>query len=140
MTHILQERAKVIVDLMEKGASYVEITDTGIRVSRKDYEQMIGKGESQPGQIIQLINTMSTNINVDSSAMVSQILDGIRSSERDADRLRQAEENLGMLLEETHKKKPKWQNVKRVLEWALHFGKDIFIQLVPVLLRMSKDL
>lgn len=136
----LQERIKVIVDLFEKGALYVEITDSGIKVSRKEYEQIVGPTSPQPNQIVQLINNISTNINIDNRTIINQVLDNIRNNESDPERIDQAEKKLNLLLKETQKKKPKWDKIKDILQWALDFGKDVFIQLIPVLLQMGKNL
>ena len=43
----LEERAKLVVDLFERGASYVEIIDGGIRLSRKEYEQIVSHTSPQ---------------------------------------------------------------------------------------------
>lgn len=137
---ILQKHVKCITDLFEKGALYVEITDSGIKVSRKEYEQIVGYPSRQQNQIVQVINNISTNINIDNKTIINQVLDNIRNDELDPKRIDEAEKKLKLLLRETQKKKPKWENVKEVLKWALDFGKDIFIQLIPVLLQMRKNL
>ncbi len=137
---ILQKRVKVIVDLLERGASSVEITDSGIKVSRKEYEQIVGYARPQQNQIVQLINNISTNINIDSRTIINQVLDNIRNNESSPERVSEAEKKLGLLLKEIQKKKPKWHNVKGVLKWALDFEKDVFIQLIPVALQIAKNL
>jgi glycogen debranching enzyme len=136
----LKKCAKVIVNLFEHGASYFEIGDTGIKVSKKEYEQIIGYNSHKQNQIIQLINNISTNINIDNKTIIYQVLTDIKNIETNRERVKEAEKNLGLLLKETQKKKPRWNVIKDIFKWTLDFGKDVFIQLIPVLLQMSKRL
>jgi glycogen debranching enzyme len=136
----LKKCTKVIVNLFEHGASYVEIGDTGIKVSKKEYEQIIGYNSHKQNQIIQLINNISTNININNKTIIYQVLTDIKNIETNRERVKEAEKNLRLLLKETQKKKPRWNVIKNIFKWALDFGKDVFIQLIPVLLQMSKRL
>jgi len=139
----LQELSKVIMDLFEQqGASSIEVTsgNNSIKMSRKEYEQAVGYNIPQQNQIVQVINSISININIDNKTIIKQVLDNIRNKESDQRRINEAEKKLDLLLKETLKQKPKWKNVKDILKWALNFGKEVFIQLIPVLLQMRRNL
>lgn len=136
----LKKCTKVIVDLFEHGASYVEICDAGIKVSKKEYEQIVGYNSHKQNQIIQLINNISTNIKITNETIISQVLSDIIYNESNQRRIKEADKNLKLLLEETQKKEPRWDVIKNIFKWALDFGKDVFIQLIPVLLQMNKNL
>ncbi len=136
----LKKCTKVIVDLFEHGASYVEICDAGIKVSKKEYEQIVGHNSHKQNQIVQLINNISTNIKITNETIINQVLSDIINNESNQRRIKEADKNLKLLLEETQKKEPRWDVIKNIFKWALDFGKDVFIQLIPVLLQMNKHL
>lgn len=134
--------SKVAVDLFERSNASIEVTSgkNKIRISRKEYEQLIDNKIAQQNQVVQVINNISTNINIDNKTIIKQILDDVKSKESDTERINEAEEKLNFLLKEVQKRNPKWENIKAILKWALDFGKDVFIQLIPILLKMYRNL
>jgi len=75
---------------------------------------------------------VSVTINIDQR--IETIIENIRADEPDETRVKEAEENLTIFKDEIKKEKPQWSTIKNVLEWALNFGRDIFIQILPILL------
>ena len=70
---------------------------------------------------------------------ISQILDKIRETEPNPEKVKEAEKNLGEFQEEIKKEKPEWSVIKRILAWLLEFSRDAFLQILPILIeRYSK--
>jgi len=70
---------------------------------------------------------------------ISQILDKIRETEPNPEKVKEAEKNLGEFQEEIKKEKPGWSVIKRILAWLLEFSRDAFLQILPILIeRYSK--
>jgi len=136
----LNKCAKIIVDLFEHGASYVEIGDGKIRVSKKEYEQLLFRNNQNQNTIIQLVNNISTNIKIDNEELINQVLSNFKNNELNQSRIIEVEKNLNLLLEETKKERPRWINLKNIMQWALEFSKDIFIQLIPIYLKINNKL
>lgn len=140
----LREVSKVAKDLFDEryATSHIEVASgkNKIRMSRKEYEQPFSNKIAQQNQAVQIINNISTNINTDNKTIIKQILDDVKNRESDTKRINEAEEKLNFLLKEVQKRNPKWENIKAILKWALDFGKDIFIQLIPLLSKMYRNL
>lgn len=75
---------------------------------------------------------VSVFVNIDQTFQT--IIEKIKADEPDETRVKEAEENLSVLKEEVKKENPQWSTIKKVLEWALNFGRDVFIQILPILL------
>lgn len=70
---------------------------------------------------------------------ITQILDKIKETEPNPERVKEAEKNLGDFQEEIKKEKPEWSVIKKVLAWLLEFSRDAFLQILPILIeRYSK--
>lgn len=75
---------------------------------------------------------VSVVINIDQ--IIQTTIEKIKADEPDEQRVREAEENLNALKDEVKKENPQWSTIKKILEWALNFGRDVFIQILPILL------
>ncbi len=116
------------------GATSVEIGDPPIKVTRKEYSQ----STSSQNQILQLINNITSNVNIDNRIIVQDLLRQLEYKGLDPKKLDEAKTNLDKLSKEVDSTNPKWASIKKVILWALEYGKDFFVQLVPLLLKMNK--
>ena len=41
---------------------------------------------------------------------------------------------------ELQKRRPKWDKIKKVIIWALDYGKDFFVQLLPLFLKTGSNI
>lgn len=65
---------------------------------------------------------------------ISQILDKIRETEPNPERVKEAEKNLTEFQEQIRKERPKWAVIKKILTWLLEFNRDAFLQILPILI------
>lgn len=125
----LETKARLVMDLFEKGATRVKVTDTGIEVDRREYEAATGPV------------SQNVQVNVSTSASsVALISNSIRQIIRELDRLGidsakapEAKEKLETLEEEFRRKSPRWNVVKQVLHWALDFSTELFLRLAVLM-------
>lgn len=82
---------------------------------------------------------LSVSVLVDIDNAVRSIIDDIKANEPSEERLKEAEERLEQFKEEVKKEKPSWSVIKKILEWALNFGRDVFLQILPILLEKYKN-
>jgi len=54
--------------------------------------------------------------------------------------LRIAEKKLNELNNELQKRRPKWDKIKKIIIWALDYGKDFFVQLLPLFLKTGSNI
>lgn len=129
--------ARVITFLFEKSnVTSVEIFDPHIKVKRDDYARIIGAVPDKPNQVIQLINNIQTNITIDNSTIIGQIIEDLERKGTGPIQTKEVKRKLERLSKEIEKPKPRWNVIKETILWALDFGKDLFIQLIPLLLKM----
>lgn len=76
--------------------------------------------------------TASTNISI------NQIIEHIKETEPDAEKIKEAETKLKELDHELKQKSPTWAKVKGVLEWLLNFSRDAFLAALPIILERYK--
>jgi len=129
----------VIVDLFENSdvITSVEIPDPPIKVTGNDYRQIIGVGHQQPNQVVQIINSIQTSIKIENKVVIEQIIENLKRKGVDSNLVKEAKEKLIRLSNEVEKPKPRWNVIKKIILWTLDFGKDIFIQLIPLLIKMK---
>ena len=80
------------------------------------------------------IQTANISVKIDIDHAITNIIETILANEPDEGRAKEAETNLGLLKEEIKKETPRWSAIKKILEWALNFGRDVFIQVIPIIL------
>lgn len=76
---------------------------------------------------------ISIQLNIDQT--ITTIIENIKSQEPEEKRIKEAESQLKNFSDEIKKTQPEWSKIKKTLEWALNFGRDVFIQILPILLQ-----
>jgi len=125
----LQTKARIATDLFEKGAARVKITGTDIEVDWREYTE-VTKSLANPVSQTVIVNVSSSS---KSSSYISQkirnISDSIDSSPHYSKKSVEAKKQLQTLENELEKPKPQWKVAKKVLQWALDFGKEVFLKI-----------
>ncbi len=127
----LKSKAKVILDLLDHGAEEVEITGTDIKVVRKKGTK---KSASGPTQIVN-VHTQAT---AHSSSAIELRLNlaflELKENYKESKRLDEIDEKQKILEKELAKTKPNKNTLKKILQWALDFGWDIFVRIAPIII------
>ncbi len=130
---------KVVIDLFESSsATQIEFKDPPIIITRDIYfNKILQQQPAFQNPNIQIINNISQQVTVENKTIIKNILNQLETEGKNEAELREIRKKLNELNNELRKKKPKWNKIKKILIWALDFGKDIFIQLLPLLLKSS---
>jgi DNA repair exonuclease SbcCD ATPase subunit len=133
----LEDISRLIIHLFENSdATVIEFGDPPIKVTRGSFYNTVDENrERQIKQNIQIINNISQQINIDNKVVISGVLNQLEAEGRTQHELEEARKKLNELNQEMQKKNPKWDKIKKILIWALDFGKDVFIQLLPLLIK-----
>lgn len=92
----------------------------------------------QGGTSIKISNSQSQNQSVNISVEINNIIEKIKQNEPDPERIKLAESKLKELESEIKNKSPVWSKIKEILIWILNFSKDIFLQIIPIILEKYK--
>ena len=133
--------AKIAIDLFERSTvTQIEFKDPPIKITRDIYfGQILGDQRPFQNPNIQIINNISQHVTVENKTIVKNVLNQLKAEGRDENEIREIRKKLNELSNELQKKKPKWDKIKKILMWALDFGKDIFIQLLPLLIKSTSS-
>lgn len=133
--------AKIAIDLFERsGVTQIEFKDPPIKITRDIYfSQILGTQPPFQNPNIQIINNISQHVTVENKTIVKNVLNQLKAEGRDENEIREIRKKLNELSDELQKKKPKWDKIKKILMWALDLGKDIFIQLLPLLIKSTSS-
>jgi len=130
----LQEIFQLITDLLKSSSAVsIEVVDGDkmVRINKESYRR-IGDPESA-NQNIQIINQMSTSITIDQKTLISNFLKTVEQVH--PEKLEDAKEKVQVLKTELKKENPNWATLQSIIKWTLNFGKDAFLQLIPILLK-----
>jgi len=132
----LEAISHVITTILEKEKGPIEISIGDIKVTRKDYEQIVS-GQSTP-------TTQNINVQVtaQAAAQASSILIArftsvrkeLTDSYKNDPHLSQIEKKLDSLHVELNKPKPNKNKLKSPLKWAIDFGWDVFLKIAPLII------
>ena len=87
---------------------------------------------------IKISNSQSQNQNVNISVEINNIIEKIKQNEPNPERIKLAESKLKELESEIKNESPTWSKIKDILIWILNFSKDIFLQIIPIILEKYK--
>lgn len=87
---------------------------------------------------IKMENTQTINQTFNVSIAIDKIIENIKQTESDAGKAIEAEKKLRELESEIKSKSPTWAKVKDILIWSLNFGRDTFLQVLPIILEKYK--
>jgi hypothetical protein len=125
----LETKARLVMDLFEKGATWVKITDDGIEVDRREYE-----AATEPvSQNVQVSVSTSASSAASISNSIQQITRELNQLGIDVAKAPEAKEKLKTLEEELRKERPHWNVVRQVLQWALDFSRELFLRLAVLI-------
>lgn len=123
----LELKAKVITDLMEKGATEITIEGTNIKVTRREYLKMI----SAPSQVVNVKVDASSHFSAEINSKLDGALDYLKSKYIEKRELSELEDKINILKQELSKSNPNKSKLKSILKWSLDKGLDIFVKLAP---------
>ena len=86
---------------------------------------------------MQNIQTMNQVLNI--SIVIENIIENIKQTESDIQRVVESEQKLRELEDEIKSKSPTWSKIKDILIWLLNFGRDTFLQVLPIILEKFKQ-
>lgn len=118
----------------------IEFGDPSVKISRKNYNNILRGEPSFQNPNIQIINNLSTQVNIDNKTFINNIMNQLREDGKSNPELRKAEKKLNELNNELQKRRPKWDKIKKIIIWALDYGKDFFIQLLPLFLKTGSNI
>jgi coenzyme F420-reducing hydrogenase delta subunit len=127
-------KAKVALDLLDRGAEVVSITGTDIKVVRKsqiDHAHQLPMGNN----IVININanaTASSSVNI--STQFSIVKEELRRTYETSAEWSQLKEKIDQLEKEVKKLSPSESSLKEKLCWLLDFGWDVFAKIAPIVL------
>lgn len=131
----LKLKAEVARDLINQGAEEVEINGVDLKVvkTRSTYDSSTGP--------IQVVNVSAQSTANSESGLILQmhiIRKELEEKFSDTTILKQIKENLDSLERELKKKKPDKRIIKKIINWAIDTGWEVFVKLVPVILDKLK--
>jgi len=132
----LEAISHVITAILEKEKGPIEISIGDIKVTRKDYEQIVS-GQSTP-------TTQNINVQVTAQAAAqasstltarfTSVRKELTNSYKNDPRLSEIEKKLDSLHVELNKPKPNKKKLKSTLKWAIDFGWDVFLKIAPLII------
>ena len=118
----------------------IEFGDPSVKISRKNYNNILRGEPSFQNPNIQIINNLSTQVNIDNKTFINNIMNQLREDGKSNPELRKAEKKLNEFNNELQKRRPKWDKIKKIIIWALDYGKDFFVQLLPLFLKTGSNI
>lgn len=94
---------------------------------------------SKKGTSIKIKNSQTQTQTINITLTIDQIINKIKETEADPQRVSEAETRLKELDSELKSKSPVWSKVKDILIWLLNFGRDTFLQVLPIILERYKQ-
>lgn len=83
---------------------------------------------------IKINNTQLNSQTINVSNEIKNIINNIKSTESDPEKVSEAEGKLEELEREIRSENPLWSKIKDILIWSLNFSRDVFLQILPILL------
>lgn len=132
----LEAKAQIATDLFEAGAARVKITGTDIEVVWKEYVEATTSGGTPVSQAVNVNVSAVAQASISVSQSIEQILTDLPTMSIDPAIVGQAREQLEKLREESKRRRPRWNVVKSVLQWALEYSTELSLRLAPVVVAM----
>jgi S-adenosylmethionine synthetase len=126
-----------IKDLKEKLKDLLEnlVAELELDLTSEDKETRVTK----KGTSIKIKNSQTQSQSINITLTIEQIINNIKEVESDPQRVSEAEVKLKELDSELKSKSPVWSKVKDILIWLLNFGRDTFLQVLPIILERYKQ-
>ncbi len=138
-TDIIFDHRKVfdIKDFKEKLKDLLEnlVAELELDLTSEDKETRVTK----KGTSIKIKNSQTQSQSINITLTIEQIINNIKEAESDPQRVSEAEVKLKELDSELKSKSPVWSKVKDILIWLLNFGRDTFLQVLPIILERYKQ-
>jgi len=101
-----------------------------------ELELLVPASSKRPrGISMKMSNTQTVNQLLDLNIVVNSVIEDVKANEPDSNRVAEAEKALRQFGLDMNKEKPEWSKIKNALIWALGFSKDVFLQLVPIVMQ-----
>ncbi len=126
-----EQKAAVVADLLDRGASSVIVTDSKIEVSRKEYEEAVGAKEPVSQSVEVNVSAQATS-SANFTQQIQQLVRQLEQTERDPAKLDAARKQLQAFDEELQRPKPRWSQAKGILKWALGYGEELSMRLAAI--------
>jgi len=124
----LETKARVATDLFEKGAARVKITGTDIEVDWQEYQAVAGPASQRV--YVNVSSSASSAASVSSSIL--QIVRELDQLGVEPSKVPEARAKLRTLEDELRRTNPRWDVLRRILRWALDFGRELFLRVAVV--------
>jgi len=129
----LEDKSKVVLDLLAQGAEEVTITGTDIKVLRRS--QAANAQQNAPGNIVINVNANATATSlVNITAQFSIVKEELRRVHESSPEWPQLKDKIDELEKEVKKSKPNKSSLKDKMSWLLDFGWDVFAKVAPIVL------
>ena len=133
MANELENKSKVALDLLDKGAEEVTITGTDIKVVRKlqpDHAHHITTGNTIINVNANAIASSSVNI----ATQFSIVKEDLRKNYETSSEWPNLKKKIDQLEKEVKKSSPDKSSLKEKIRWLLDFGWDVFAKVAPIVL------
>lgn len=131
----LKAKQKVISDLLGEGVIWARVTDTEIEVGMPESK------EAASGEGSAVLQTVNVNVSASAQAVsliseqIQEIAKELDRSCADARKVLEAKVQLKILEKELKKKNPQWDAIKKVMNYALDFSKELFLRLAVIVVQ-----
>lgn len=126
----LKDKVKVVKELFGEGAESIEISGDDLKVTKRQYRQIVG--DSPQSVVVSVINQNTIQMQLNIS--IRQILEEVKQSYDDK-KYKEAKKNLSQIEKELRKKNPDKSILKKGILWAAKFGERVFWQLLPLIIQ-----
>jgi len=126
----LKDKVKVVKELFDEGAESIEISGGDLKVTKRQYRQIVG--DSPQSVVVSVINQNTIQMQLNIS--IRQILEEVKQS-YDDNKYKEAKKHLSQIEKELRKKNPDKSILKKGILWAAKFGERVFWQLLPLIIQ-----
>jgi hypothetical protein len=133
MNNDLEHKSKVVVDLLDRGVDYINITNTSLIVWRHPVYDIRGNPIGNT-QIVNVHAKALASTSVNYATQLSILHEELKEIYKNDKRLNEIEEKIREIEIELKKKSPDKINLKKLLSWILDFDWEIYLRIIPIIL------
>ncbi len=126
----LEDKVRVVERLFEKGAETIEIFGDDLKVTKRQYNEIVGKSPQSVVVNVVSKNTFQMELNI----TFPKILEEVKQTST-PEKYRVAKKHLTEIEKELKKKEPDKSILKRGILWAAKFSERVFWQLLPLIIK-----
>jgi hypothetical protein len=127
----LKAKAEVARDLISQGAEEVHITGTDLKVVGKRSSSTVPMGSVQ---VVNVNAQATTHSRIELSVRLHLVRQELEETYQGKAVLNEISEKLSYLERELAKKNPDKSVLKKMIDWAIDTGWDVFVKLTPIII------